>query len=149
VPASWTAVDPTEGTPEEVAAHIAQLYPSGPDVGLLTDAIRTGLVLFAIDTGSGTNVNVFVQDQTVSLDLLAGQVEQSLELVGPAPIVTRVTVAGRDALRAEVNLAEPPGHLTQFYVVTDTQTYITTITVPTAVEGAAPRDAMAASIAIT
>jgi hypothetical protein len=149
VPVSWTAVDPTSGTPEQAASQIAQLYPNGPDVALLTDAIRTGLVLFAIDSGSGTNVNVFVQDQTVSLDLLAGQVRQSLELIGAAPFVTRVTVAGGDALRADVTTDVPPVRLTQFYVVTDTQTYITTITVPTEGADPAPIDAMSASIVIT
>jgi hypothetical protein len=149
VPAEWTAVDPTSGTPEQVATDIARLYPGGGDVAVLTDAIRTGLVLFAIDQESGTNVNVFVQDQTVSLDLLAGQVEQSLELVGAAPFVTRVTVAGRDALRADVTTDAPPARLTQFYVVTDTQTYITTITVPTAAGGVTSVDALSASISIT
>jgi hypothetical protein len=70
-------------------------------------------------------------------------------LIGAAPFVTRVTVAGGDALRADVTIDAPPARLTQFYVVTDTQTYVTTITVPTAVPGAAPIDAMSASIVIT
>jgi hypothetical protein len=150
VPRTWTTVDAGSGTPEQVAAEIVQLYPGGSDLATLADAIRRGLVLFAIDRASGTNVNVFVQDQTVSLDLLAGQVEQSLASIGGAtPTLTRLTVAGRDALRADTTVGAQQARLTQFYVVTDSQTYITTITVPIVMaDGVVPVEAMSASITI-
>jgi hypothetical protein len=148
VPESWSTVDPTVGTPDEVAAKIAELFPSGADAKSLASAIRQGLVLFAIDPVSGSNVNVLVLNQTVSLDLLAGQIDKQLTSVGAAPAnITRTTIAGRDALRADTTIASPSARLTQVYVVTDTQTYVTTITTPSATKSV-PVDAMATSIAI-
>jgi hypothetical protein len=148
VPESWATVDSTAGTPDEVANKIAKLFPNGADVDTLADAIRQGLVLFAIDPESGANVNVLVQNQTVSLDLLAGQIDKQLSTVGAAPAnITRPTIAGREALRADTTIASPSARVTQLYVVTATQTYITTITTPTTVNGV-PIEAMAASIAI-
>jgi len=149
VPQSWSTVDPTVGTPEDVAAKIAELFPNSANPESLAAAIRQGLVLFAIDPVTGANVNVLVQNHTVSLDLLAGQVDAQLTSVGAAPAnITRPTIAGRDALRADTTIATPGARLTQLYVVTDSQTYVTTITTPIAVKGV-PVDAMAASIAIT
>jgi hypothetical protein len=149
VPESWSTVDPTVGTPDEVAAAIHELSPNGADAKALEAAIRQGLVLFAIDSSSGANVNVLVVNQTVSLDLLAGQVDQQLALIGAAKAkITRTTIAGRDALRAETTIASPSASVTQIYVVTDTQTYVTTITTPSAANDV-PVEAMAASIAIT
>ena len=148
MPESWSTVDPTVGTPEDVAAKIAELFPNGANAASLAAAIRQGLVLFAIDPVSGANVNVLVQNQTVSLDLLAGQIDKQLATVGAAPAtITRPTIAGRDALRADTSIATPSARLTQLYVVTDTQTYVTTITTPSATTGV-PVDAMAASIRI-
>jgi hypothetical protein len=130
VPDSWSTVDPSAGTPEEVAAKIAELFPNGVDPTSLAYAIRQGLVLFAIDPVSGANVN----DQLTS--------------IGAAPAdITHVTIAGRDALRADTTITKPSARLTQLYVVTDTQTYVTTITTPRATNGV-PVDAMADSIAI-
>jgi hypothetical protein len=149
VPESWTSVDPVAGSPDEVAAKIAELFPNGADAATLANAIRQGLVLFAIDSISGANVNVLVQDETVSLDLLAGQIDDQLASVGAAPaVITHPTIAGREALRADTTLESPPASVTQFYVVTDAQTYITTITRPTAADDV-PVDAMAASLTIT
>lgn len=149
VPESWTSVDPVAGSPDEVAAKIAELFPNGADAATLANAIRQGLVLFAIDPISGSNVNVLVQDETVSLDLLAGQIDDQLASVGAAPAaITHPTIAGREALRADTTLKAPPASVTQFYVVTDTQTYITTITRPSAGDDV-PVDAMAASLTIT
>jgi hypothetical protein len=149
VPESWTAIDPAAGSPDEVAAKIAELFPNGANASSLATAIRQGLVLFAIDPVSGSNVNVLVQDETVSLDLLAGQIDAQLASVGAAPAaITHPTLAGRKALRADTTLKSPPASVTQFYVVTDTQTYITTVTRPTGHDDV-PVDAMAASLTIT
>jgi hypothetical protein len=148
VPDSWSTVDPSAGTPEEVAAKIAELFPNGVDPTSLAYAIRQGLVLFAIDPVSGANVNVLLLEQTVSLDALARQVDDQLTSIGAAPAdITHVTIAGRDALRADTTITKPSARLTQLYVVTDTQTYVTTITTPRATNGV-PVDAMADSIAI-
>jgi hypothetical protein len=148
VPESWTTIDPAAGSPDEVAAKIAKLFPNGADASSLAAAIRQGLVLFAIDPISGSNINVLVQDETVSLDLLAGQIDAQLASVGAAPAaITHPTIAGREALRADTTLKTPPASVTQFYVVTDTQTYITTITRPSAGDDV-PIDAMAASLTI-
>jgi hypothetical protein len=97
---------------------------------------------------SGANVNVLVQNETVPLDAIAEQVDTQLASVGAAPAtITRTTIVGREALRADTTIAKPPARLTQIYVVTDTQTYITTITNPSTTV-VVPVDAMAATITI-
>ena len=148
VPASWTSIDPSAGSPEEIAKKISELYPSGADQASLAAAVRQGLVLFAIDPATGANVNVLVQDVTLSLDTIAAQIDTQLGALGAAPAtVTRPTIGGRPALRADTSLASPAAALTQLYLVTATQTLITTITSPAAAKNV-PVDAMAASVTI-
>lgn len=149
VPQPWTNVDISSQDPADVARKIAALYPNGADVDTLTRAIESGLVLFAIDQKTGANVNVLVQDQTASLDLIAGQIDAQLGPLGATPAtVTRPTIAGREALRADTTIPTPPAALSQFYIVTDAQTYIVTVTTPQG-SGVVPIDDMAASIALS
>jgi hypothetical protein len=149
VPESWTSVDTAAQSPDEVAKQIAELFPNGADAATLAKAIRQGLVLFAIDPTTGANVNVLVEDEVVQLDALAKQIDDQLKTVGAEPaVLTYPTIAGRESLRADTRLAKPAARVTQFYVATDTQTFITTITRPTITSGEAPVDAMAASVTI-
>ena len=110
LPDGWVAVDMTA----EDADEIMDAFPDGTYTEAQQDMVRaaigSGIKLFAFDgDGSGSNVNLIVQDTAVPVTLLETMLPTQFEQVPGASNlkITHGTALGEDALYATYDLDQP------------------------------------------